>query len=221
MTVDALRPSMIEPGAAIAQVALPALEWALAYHMEQKLNEVNIESMERALEADGIRPPVGRELAAIVFADISGFTRLTEEAGDSLAVGHAASLAALALSVAAEHGGRFVKQLGDGVMLIFPGSTPAADAAERLLQAARDANLPELHVGVSAGQFIERDGDYFGRTVNLASRLSGIAGPGEVVLNQAAADAVGRAVVPLGEVALKGLPLPVPAFRLSLEVSPR
>jgi class 3 adenylate cyclase len=217
MTVDELRPRMIEPAAAIAQALQPALAWSLAYHMEQKLNEVNIEGMERALEADGIRPPADREPPAILFADISGFTQLAEERGDDLAVGHAASLADLALVVAADHDGRFVKQLGDGVMLVFARAGDAADASLGLLDAAREAGLPALHIGISAGPFIERDGDYFGRTVNLASRLSGVAGPGEVVMNQAAADAAGRPVVAQAPASIKGLPTAIPVFRLDRE----
>ena len=96
MTVEELRPRMIEPATAVSQALEPAVTWLLAHHLEQALNAMNIEAMERALEADGVRPRPDRSPPAIVFADISGFTRLTEEHGDELAVGHAESLAHLA-----------------------------------------------------------------------------------------------------------------------------
>jgi adenylate cyclase len=214
MRMDELRPRLLEPAIRVAGVFEPMALWLLRHHMEQSLNAANIETLERALESEGLRPRADREPPAMVFADISGFTRLTEEQGDALAVGHAELLARLALVTAAELGGRLVKQLGDGVMLAFGGSAAAVEATLRLMAAARDAGLPELHVGISAGPLIERDGDYFGRTVNLASRLSGVAGPSEIVLNQAAAEAAGMPVAPLGPTAVKGLPAPIPLFRL-------
>jgi adenylate cyclase len=214
MRMEELRPRILEPAVRVAGVFEPMALWLLRHHMEQALNAANIESLERALESEGLRPRVDRETPAMVFADISGFTRLTEEHGDALAVGQAESLSRLALVVAAELGGRLVKQLGDGVMLAFGRSAAAVEASLRLMAAARSAGLPELHVGISAGPLIERDGDYFGRTVNLASRLSGIAGAGEIVLNEAGAHAAGLPVAALGPTQLKGLSEPVPLFRL-------
>lgn len=217
MRMDELRPRILEPAVRVAGVFEPMTVWLLRHHLEQSLNAANIETLERALETEGLRPAADREPPAIVFADISGFTRLTEEHGDELAARHAESLAGLAAAAAAEHGGRLVKQLGDGVMLAFAGASGAVQAGVQLMRAAHAARLPELHVGISAGPVIERDGDYFGRTVNLASRMSELAGPGEALLNHAAAGAAGKPVAPLGPTTVKGLPEPVTLFRLELE----
>jgi class 3 adenylate cyclase len=214
MSVDALGPRMFEPAVRVAQLLEPLAVWLLRRHMEQALNALNVETMERALEVHGLRPVSG-ESPAIVFADMSGFTRLTEELGDQLAVRHASTLAQLATLVAEAHSGRLVKQLGDGVMLAFPRSGDAVQAALELRARAEDSGLPPLHTGISAGPVIERDGDYYGRTVNLASRISAVAAPGQVVANQAAADAArGLTPVPLGVTELKGVPAPIQLLRL-------
>jgi adenylate cyclase len=150
-----------------------------------------------------------------MFADLSGFTRLTEEQGDDTAARFAAGLARVADRIAGEHRGRLVKQLGDGVMLAFQHVGDALRAAFALRASAADSGLPDLHIGIAAGPVVERDGDYFGRTVNLSSRLSGVAGPGEVVVDAVTAShAPDVTVSPLGARELKGLPRPVPVFRL-------
>jgi class 3 adenylate cyclase len=216
MTVEELRPRLIEPSIRAAEALEPAVTWLVRYHLEQTLNAVNIESMEVALEASGERAAIDRQPPAIVFADISGFTRLTEEHGDALAVSHAETLAAIATGVAATASGRLVKQLGDGVMLAFESAADAIRAAEDLRRAAVSAELPPVHTGISAGPVIERDGDYYGRTVNLASRLSGVAGPGEIVLNEAAARLLPRErVAALSPATIKGFAAPIRAFRLN------
>jgi adenylate cyclase len=215
MTLDELAPRMFEPAMRVAQLFEPMAVWLLRRHLERALNALNIEMMERGLEAQGLKPRLDRDPPAIVFADLSGFTQLTEEQGDELAVRHAATLSRLAVTAAAVHDGRLVKQLGDGVMLAFERVAPAIEASLDLRTAASDAALPPLHVGVSAGPVIERDGDYFGRTVNLAARISGAAGPGEIVANQTAADVAGQfSVEALGRTKLKGLPVAIPLFRL-------
>src|SRR5918996_6141624 len=104
---------------------------------------------------------------AIVFADISGFTRLTEQRGDETAVLAATSLQRHADAVATSHGGRLVKLLGDGAMLRFPEAAGASDAALELVETMSREGVLSAHAGVHAGPVIERDLDIFGRTVNL------------------------------------------------------
>ena len=215
MTLDELAPRMFEPAMRVGQLLEPMAVWLLRRHVERALNAINVETMERALEVQGIKPRLDRDSPAIVFADLSGFTQLTEEQGDELAARHAATLSRLAVTSAAIHDGRLVKQLGDGVMLAFERVAPAIHASLDLRRSASDAGLPPLHVGISAGPVIERDGDYFGRTVNLAARISGAAGPGEILANQTAAEAAPQVkVVPLKPTNLKGLPVAIPIFRL-------
>jgi class 3 adenylate cyclase/DNA-binding transcriptional MerR regulator len=215
LTVDELAPRMFEPAIRVAQLFEPMAIWLLRRHMERALNAVNVEAMERALEVHGRRPRAPAEPPAVVFADLSGFTRLTEEHGDELAARHAEALSQLAIRAATTNDGRLVKQLGDGVMLVFRRVGQAVRAAFDLRAGADRAALPPLHVGISAGPMIERDGDYFGRTVNLASRISAVAGPGEILANQTAAEGDHDVpVVALGPTQLKGLSEALPLFRL-------
>jgi class 3 adenylate cyclase len=214
LTLDELGPRMFEPAMRVAQLFEPMAVWLLRRQMERALNAVNVETMERALEARGLRPRLV-DPPTIVFADLSGFTQLTEEQGDELAAQHATTLARLAVTSAAMHDGRLVKQLGDGVMLAFERVAPAIEASLALRTSATDAALPPLHIGISAGPVIERDGDYFGRTVNLAARISSAAGPGEILVDQTAVDVAGQVrVVPVGPMELKGISAAIPLFRL-------
>jgi class 3 adenylate cyclase/DNA-binding transcriptional MerR regulator len=214
LTLDELGPRMFEPAMRVAQLFEPMAVWLLRRQMERALNAVNVETMERALEARGPRPRLA-DPPTIVFADLSGFTQLTEEQGDELAAQHATTLARLAVTSAAMHDGRLVKQLGDGVMLAFERVAPAIEASLALRTSATDAALPPLHIGISAGPVIERDGDYFGRTVNLAARISSAAGPGEILVDQTAVDVAGQVrVVPVGPMELKGISAAIPLFRL-------
>jgi adenylate cyclase len=216
MDPDELETRVFTPAVRIAGLFEPMTTWLLRRQMELALDAANVEAMEQALEVRGIKVPVPADPPAMVFADMSGFTQLTEERGDVLAVDYAEILSHLALTLAGSHGGRLVKQLGDGVMLAFPGRRAAIEAAVDLRAAAAAGTpLPPLHIGISSGPVIERDGDYFGRTVNLASRLSGIAGPGEIVTDATTADALEPTdAAPLGTVEVKGLPTPIPLFRL-------
>jgi adenylate cyclase len=121
--------------------------------------------------------------ATFVFADIAGFTALTEAHGDQDA---AALVADFCRAVSAElpaSGGREVKTIGDAVMLAIP------DPAEAILLGLRIAHelmrghgAPAVRVGLHHGPAVEREGDYFGAAVNLAARVSGEASGGEVLL---------------------------------------
>ena len=170
---------------------------------------------ERGLEGAGLyarmeRPP------AMCFLDITGYTRLTAEQGDAAAVDLAGKLGRLVRRTALEHNGRPVKWLGDGVMLWFADPGPAVVAAIDMADGVVAAGLPPAHVGLHSGPIIVRDGDYYGQTVNIASRIAAFARPGEVLVSQAVVDATGdvsasAAVVfsPLGDVELKGVVGPV------------
>ena len=131
----------------------------------------------------------------MVFVDLTGYTRLTEEHGDEVAVRLASTLQREAEAVATANDGRLVKLLGDGAMLRFPDAERGLMAALALVKALTDhGNLPS-RAGVHAGPLIERDLDLFGRTVNLASRLAEAAGPGEVLVSEAVRQAVDNPTV--------------------------
>jgi len=106
-------------------------------------------------------------------------------------------------------GGRVVKLLGDGVLLRFEGAADAIRSVLRLVADVEAAGLPQAHAGIAAGLVVVRDGDVYGGTVNLAARLAGQAGPGQVVVDEGAVIALpaGTATfAPLGRVTLKGIP---------------
>jgi class 3 adenylate cyclase len=218
MTVDEIAPVVMEPGARLAELIRPMTEWLIDRNMERALNALNIDTMERALEAQGLRPATPEIPPAIVFADFSGFTRMTEERGDETAARQAAALSTLAAHVAADGGGRLVKELGDGVLLRFPDAPSGARAALAIRDATARSQLPAVHVGLSAGTLVERDGDYYGRTVNLAARLSSAAASGEILVDDVTAALLPPSqVTPLGSRELKGIPRPVSVYRLTVD----
>jgi adenylate cyclase len=204
---------MLHAQADLGSQMTPLIERALLaiYHGQQEhaWSRVFVEHVESALEAAGLysrleRPP------AICFLDITGYTRLTEERGDAAAADLAARLAGLVRRSAHEHDGTPVKWLGDGVMFYFRKPAAAVLAALEMVAAVGSHGLPPAHVGIHAGPVIFQEGDYFGRTVNLAARIAEYARPGEVLVSQEVADAAadGRPVAftEIGPVELKGVP---------------
>jgi adenylate cyclase len=120
--------------------------------------------------------------ATFVFADIAGFTALTEAHGDEQA---ATLVADFCEAIRAElpAGGEHVKTIGDAVMLRIPDP---GDAVRLGIEATRGLmrghEAPAVRVGLNHGTAVERDGDYFGAAVNLAARVSALATGGEVLL---------------------------------------
>jgi adenylate cyclase len=148
------------------------------------------------------RPP------AMCFLDITGYTRLTQERGDEAAAALATQLARLVERTSVQHGGRPIKWLGDGVMFHFPNPGPGVLAALEMVDGVIEAGLPPAHVGLHAGPVIFQEGDYYGQTVNVASRIAEYARPGEVLVSQAVVDASAGASVAfrdIGPVELKGV----------------
>jgi len=101
-----------------------------------------------------------------------------------------------------------VKWLGDGVMLFFPDPGPGVVAALEMMAGVAAAGLPPAHVGLHAGPVIFQEGDYYGQTVNIASRIAEYARPGEVLVSQEVVDAASGSDVTfreIGPVELKGV----------------
>ena len=148
------------------------------------------------------------KLPAICFLDVTGFTRLTQERGDTAAAELAERMGRVVQRTSVQHGGRPVKWLGDGVMLYFPEAGPAVLAALEMVEGVAAAGLPPAHVGVHAGPVLFQEGDYYGQTVNVASRIGEYARPGEVLVSQEVVDAADDAAVTfraIGPVELKGV----------------
>ena len=180
------------------------------YHGQQEhaWSQVFVEHVESALEQAGLHSRLERP-PAMCFLDLTGYTRLTEERGDEAAAELAARLAGLVRRCAQEHDGAPVKWLGDGVMFYFRQPAAAVLAALEMAEAVGRHGLPPAHVGIHAGPVVFQEGDYFGRTVNLAARIAEYARPGEVLVSQEvvdAADAAPVTFVEIGPVELKGVP---------------
>jgi adenylate cyclase len=148
------------------------------------------------------RPP------AICFLDVTGYTRLTQERGDEAAAALAERLNRLVDRAAREHRGKAIKWLGDGVMLYFEDPGRAVGAALELAESVTDAELPPAHIGIHAGPVLYQEGDYFGATVNVASRIAEYARPREVLVSDQVVESAGSEearFVDIGPVELKGV----------------
>jgi adenylate cyclase len=179
------------------------------YHGQQAKAWIRniLEGFEVALADAGLHDPPAR-VPAICFLDLTGYTRLTEEYGDDAAAETAQNLASMVERHSRRHGGTPVKWLGDGVMFHFPEPGRGVEAALEMVGAAPELGLPSAHVGLHAGSVMFQEGDYFGRTVNIASRIADYARPGEVVVSQEVVDAAGENDLEfseIGPVELKGV----------------
>jgi len=166
-----------------------------------------------------------RKLAAIVLADIVGYSHLMgdDEAATLTAV---AVLRSSVIDPAVEaRGGRLVKAMGDGFLLEFASAVDAVECAVEIQRRVAEmsdetkaAQSIELRIGINVGDIIVEDGDVFGDGVNVAARLEGLADPGGILLSQAAYDQVRDRVQysfdDLGDRSLKNIARPVKLFRL-------
>ncbi len=182
------------------------------------------EQVERALEQAGLRRAIDRR-PAMCFLDLSGYTQLTDARGDMAGAEMAADLARIVQRATYERGGQIVKWLGDGVMLVFEAPPSAVLAALEIVERVPAAGLPPAHAGLDAGPVIVQDGDYFGRTVNIASRVSVRAAAGEVLVTdtivQACDDLPGVAFDATGPASLRGVANPVTLHRARRAEAPR
>ena len=101
-----------------------------------------------------------------------------------------------------------MKWLGDGVMFYFPDPGQGVLAALDMVEGVAAEAIPPAHVGIDAGRVVFQEGDYFGRTVNIAARIAEYARPGEVLVSQEvvdAADGTSVSFTEIGLVELKGV----------------
>jgi adenylate cyclase len=131
---------------------------------------------------------VGSQEIAVCFADLVGFTRLGTQV-EVLELGTVAGrLAELAASTT-EGPVRLIKTIGDAAMFVSPEPGPLVGVALKLVQAFEREELPSLRAGIAYGPALVRAGDYYGNSVNLASRVTGVARPGSVLCTQEVHDA--------------------------------
>ena len=192
-------------------------DWLIRRHLEAVTHRNIVENIERVMEETGIGRRRDLHFPAIAFLDLSGFTRLAGAKGDEEAAKLAVRLSDLVQESAASRHGRAVKSLGDGVMLHFRDPGEAVKAALDLVEATPKARAcRHARVGITSGPVVFRDGDYFGRAVNMASRITDYARPSEVLLSEAVAELGapdGAVFEELGSVELKGIPEPARLFR--------
>jgi class 3 adenylate cyclase len=162
---------------------------------------------------------------AIMFTDLLDFTALTSRLGDAAAMGLLRTYNALMRQALAAHGGREVKHTGDGIMASFASVSGALRAAADIQRAFADqaAHAPQgqamtVRIGLAAGEPIEEDGDLFGASVQLASRLCALAAPAQVLAAESVREAAGDGEPTLSDMGLhtvKGFAQPVRVYALA------
>jgi class 3 adenylate cyclase len=148
---------------------------------------------------------------AVLFVDVTGSTRLYEELGDEQAHALIDHLLRVIERAAGEHGGRVIKEIGDGLMCAFADAAAALHAAHAmhlaLSEDGRGASLG-IHVGCHYGSVLEEAGDLYGDCVNVAARVAGLARSGQILVTRELVDRLDellrRRVRSLGHVAVKG-----------------
>jgi adenylate cyclase len=218
MTESELARRYAEAAAQLYPLVAPMLSNVLALHLRHATQTEVISALERS----GGQLPGSREVA-VCFADLVGFTRLGEEVPPEELGRLAGRLEVLATDVV-EPPVRLIKTIGDAAMLASPEPEPLLDAALSLIDAAdaEGEDFPQLRAGAALGRALPRAGDWFGRPVNLASRITSIARPGSVLaereVREAAPEAYGWSYA--GERRLRGIREPVPLFRARRLVAP-
>jgi adenylate cyclase len=190
----------------------PMVEDALSAHL---VEQVRGEVVSRAeLMARGGLP--GAREVGVAFADLVGFTRM----GERRPVDELGSVAGRLTELTEEVTGppvRLVKTIGDAVMLVSSDVQTLLEVALDLVAAAEDEgeDFPQLRAGMAAGPALNRGGDWYGHTVNLASRLTGVARPGSVLVDDSVREVVadGYRWSFAGQRKLKGIREPVKLFR--------
>lgn len=213
---EAFEAAIREVGVRMGHSGEEMLGWLYRRHSEVFITEHQFEHVETALEEAGVRARAPRGDEAAVFADLSGYTKLTEEAGDEAAARVSLTLAQFVNEVGARHQGEVVKMLGDGVHFHFRDLANAVRASLEIVENVGLKGLPPAHVGVNAGPMIYDEGDYFGRTVNIAARIAAQAGAGQVFVGEDLVHSIsprGFRVIPVGAFELKGIARPVQLYQ--------
>jgi adenylate cyclase len=182
--------------------------WLQRRHREHAVLEFLVAVTEGFMVARGNSPRPPRQPPAIAFLDLTGYTALAEERGDEAAAELAAGLASVVREAAQSHGGRPVKWLGDGVMFHFADPGRAILSGLDLVEQTEEAIRVPARIGINAGAVVAQEGDYFGRTVNIAARIADYARPHEVLVSEEAMQSAAAAGVEfelVGDVPLKGV----------------
>jgi adenylate cyclase len=196
---------MAEEMEGLARELLP-LSSPIMDHLHQRFLQHFVEQdvighMEADLDDEALE--LGRLRVAIAFADLAGYTRMTEEAGDEEAL-TAVERFVTAVEDTLPDDARIIKTIGDEVMVV--GSDPAAMTDWAVGFQTLQTERPLPRIGIHYGETLYRDGDYYGREVNQAARVAARAAGGEVLVTRPVVEAAGSHIEfdPIGEVRLKG-----------------
>ncbi len=172
----------------------------------------------------------GRPLTTVMFTDMVGYSELTQrdEIGALRLVNEHR---AIVRPLLAEHGGREVKTIGDAFMVEFADPSAAVRCAlaiqRRHAERNRNPSVPEvtIRIGLHSGRVIRQEGDLFGDTVNIASRIEPLSPPGGICLSapvyESAQAGLDVAAIPVGPATLKNIQLPVSVYRIDLRAAHR
>ncbi|EHI14699.1 adenylate/guanylate cyclase domain-containing protein [Mycolicibacterium thermoresistibile] len=193
--------AVLQPGKTELQIAqdAEALVRRLAPLLGPMIQDLLLLQLRHAMETEAVSvteraqgvPLPGARLVSIAFADLVGFTRLGEAVPPEELEQLAARLADLAREVA-EPPVRFIKTIGDAVMLVSVDPAELLAAMLELIDGTgADQDFPRVRAGMATGMAVSRAGDWYGSPVNLASRVTGVARPGSVLVAEATREAIG------------------------------
>ncbi len=164
-----------------AEASIPAMTRLLEYVWRRHLQAATRRAMLHRTRGvdEGVRP-----VMAVGFADMVGFTVLSQHLGDEELAAVVARFEELAHDTVVALGGRVVKMIGDEVMFVVQSASGAAQIGLSLAEAyASDDLLSDVRVALAVGPVLVKDGDFYGPVVNLASRLVNVARPGTVLIS--------------------------------------
>jgi adenylate cyclase len=167
-------------------LASPVMDQVHQRYLQHFVEQDVVGHMESDLDEDEI--DLGRVRVAIAFADLAGYTRLTEEEGELEAV-DAVERFVEAVETTLPDDARVIKTIGDAVMVVGSDAGALVDWAVGFQQLYVSAALPRI--GIHSGNALYRDGDYFGRDVNIASRVAARSGGGEVLVTRPVVERAG------------------------------
>jgi adenylate cyclase len=197
----------------ILPLAAPLTEYLHTRYLRFFVEQDVVGHMESATGADTAEIELGQVKITLCFIDLTGFTRYTEEEGDIEALDVIENFVETVESTLPREA-TIVKTIGDEVMVVSPDAAGLASWAVKFL--GRFSQRPQPRVGIHCGEAVYRDGDYFGGQVNLAHRVVSRALAGEVLVTdtvvEAAAGREDLAFEPIGQVSLKGFPVPTELF---------
>jgi adenylate cyclase len=201
---------MEELARALLPLASPIMERVHQRFLMHFVEQDVVGHMEADL--DGAPLDLGRLRVAIAFADLAGYTRLTEEAGEEEAV-DAVERFIEDVEVTLPEGARVIKTIGDEVMIVGSDAAALVDWAVGFQRLVADRR-PLPRIGLHYGPTLYRDGDYYGREVNQAARVAARAAGGEVLVTRPVVDLAGPHLEfeRIGEVRLKGFEQPTELF---------